>query len=209
MDMIDVMQFKYKILSFSCPILKSLKDNGSPSPKFNTDEDRSFFEVELFIHEIFAEKVPLKFNPETIQWNLESIDRLLNLLVESVLGGIAEGIAENHTYWLQITDNHIIKILASLESNQVSIIAGGIAGGIAKKMITVLEIAEISKSRKDLLLGLSLVNNANNFENYIQSLVELNWITMTIPDKPTSPNQKYITTLKGRLVLEILRHNKK
>jgi ATP-dependent DNA helicase RecG len=190
-------------------ILKSLKDNGSPSPKFNTDEDRSFFEVELFIHETFAEKVPLKFNPETIQWNLESIDRLLNLLVESVLGGIAEGIAENHTYWLQITDNHIIKILARLESNQVSIIAGGIAGGIAKKMITVLEIAEISKSRKDLLLGLSLVNNANNFENYIQSLVELNWITMTIPDKPTSPNQKYLTTLKGRLVLEILRHNKK
>jgi len=190
-------------------ILKSLKDNGSPSPKFNTDEDRSFFEVELFIHETFAEKVPLKFNPETIQWNLESIDRLLNLLVESVLGGIAEGIAENHTYWLQITDNHIIKILARLESNQVSIIAGGIAGGIAKKIITVLEIAEISKSRKDLLLGLSLVNNANNFENYIQSLVELNWITMTIPDKPTSPNQKYLTTLKGRLVLEILRHNKK
>ena len=155
-------------------ILKSLEDNGSPFPKFNTDEDRSFFEVELFIHETFAEKVPLKFNPETIQWNLESIDRLLNLLVESVFGGIAEGIAGNHTYWLQSTDNHIIKVLARLESNQVSIIAGGIAGGIAKKLITVLEIAEISKSRKDLLLGLSLVNNANNFENYIQSLIAIN-----------------------------------
>jgi hypothetical protein len=75
-------------------ILKSLKDNGSPSPKFNTDDDHSFFEVELFIHETFAEKVPHKFNPETIQWNLESIDRFLNLLVESVLGGIAEGIAD-------------------------------------------------------------------------------------------------------------------
>lgn len=72
-----------------------------------------------------------------------------------------------------------------------------------------LEIAEISKSRKDLLLGLSLVNNANNFENYIQSLIAINWITMTIPDKPTSPNQKYLTTLKGRLVLEILKNNKK
>jgi ATP-dependent DNA helicase RecG len=152
-------------------ILKSLEDNGSPFPKFNTDEDRSFFEVELFIHETFAEKFPLKFNPETIQWNLESIDRLLNLLVESVFEGIAEG--------------------------------------IAKKLITVLEIAEISKSRKDLLLGLSLVNNANNFENYIRSLIAINWIAMTIPDKPTSPNQKYLTTLKGRLVLEMLKHNKK
>ena len=51
---------------------------------------------------------------------------------------------------------------------------GGIAEGIAKKMIIVLEISEISKSRKDLLLGLSLVNNANNFENYIQSLIAIN-----------------------------------
>ncbi len=103
-----------------------------------------------------------------------------------MLGGIAEGIAGNHTYWLQSTDNHIIKVLARLESNQVSIIAGG----IAKKLITVLEIAEISKSRKDLLLGLSLVNNVNNLENYIQSLIAISWIAMTIPDKPTNPNQK-------------------
>jgi hypothetical protein len=47
----------------------------------------------------------------------------------------------------------------------------------------VLEISEISKSRKDLLLGLSLVNIPNNFENYIQSLIAINW--MTIPEKPT------------------------
>jgi glutaredoxin 2 len=58
-------------------------------------------------------------------------------------------------------------------------------------------------------LGLSLVNNANNFENYIQSLIAINWIAMTIPNKPTSSNQKYLTTLKGRLVLAFLKHNKK
>jgi hypothetical protein len=35
-------------------ILKSLEDNESPIPKFNTDEDRSFFEVVQFIHETMA-----------------------------------------------------------------------------------------------------------------------------------------------------------
>jgi len=35
-------------------ILKSLEDNESPLPKFNTDEDRSFCEVVLFIHETMA-----------------------------------------------------------------------------------------------------------------------------------------------------------
>jgi ATP-dependent DNA helicase RecG len=36
-------------------VLKSLEDTGSPLPKFNTDEDRSFFEVVLFIHETMLE----------------------------------------------------------------------------------------------------------------------------------------------------------
>ena len=35
-------------------ILKSLEVNESPIPKFNTDEDRSFCEVVLFIHETMA-----------------------------------------------------------------------------------------------------------------------------------------------------------
>jgi hypothetical protein len=54
-----------------------------------------------------------------------------------------------------------------------------------------------------------LVNNANNFETYIQPLVALNWLTMTIPHKPTSPKQQYLTTLKGRLILEFLKHKTK
>jgi len=36
--------------------LKAIKDNGSPLPKFITDEDRSFFSVILPIHESFIEK---------------------------------------------------------------------------------------------------------------------------------------------------------
>jgi len=35
-------------------VLKSLEDNWSPLPKFNTDEDRSFFEIALFIRETMA-----------------------------------------------------------------------------------------------------------------------------------------------------------
>jgi ATP-dependent DNA helicase RecG len=31
-------------------MLESLNKNGSPSPHFYSDDDRTFFEVELFIH---------------------------------------------------------------------------------------------------------------------------------------------------------------
>ena len=34
-------------------------------------------------------------------------------------------------------------------------------------------------------------------------------LTMTIPDKPTSPKQQYLTTLKGRLALEFLKRHAK
>ena len=62
--------------------------------------------------------------------------------------------------------------------------------GVAKKLITVLEMVKITRSRKDLLFRLSLVNNPNNFENYIKLMIDINRITTTIPDKPTSPNPK-------------------
>jgi hypothetical protein len=40
-------------------------------------------------------------------------------------------------------------------------------------------------------------------------MIENGWLTMTIPHKPTSPKQKYLTTLKGRLILEFLKHKTK
>jgi ATP-dependent DNA helicase RecG len=37
-------------------VFKELKKNGSPEPRFNTDDDRTFFEVELYIHPDFKSK---------------------------------------------------------------------------------------------------------------------------------------------------------
>ncbi len=126
-----------------------------------------------------------------------------------IAGGIAGGIAGNQADWIELIDSHAIDIIDHLDSNQAGTIAGGLAGGIAGKPIKLINDAIIAKSRKELLTGLSLVNNANNFETYIQTLVAINWLTMTIPGKPTSPIQKYLTTLKGRLILEFLKHKKK
>lgn len=194
-------------------ILKSLKDNDSPIPRFNTDDDRTFFEVELFMHPAFSIQKSILVNLQNVRWDLEGINILLNSIVDKSETGIAEGIVDNQANdqanWVQSIKNQSIKAFGLLDSNQASTIARGIAGGIAKKLIAVVEMAKVPMSRKELLLGLSLVSNANNFETYIQPLVEKQWLTMTIPDKPTSPNQKYLTTLKGRLVLEILKRNKK
>ena len=40
-------------------IKKALKDNGSPEPFFDFDDDRTFFEVDFYIHPAFNEGTDL------------------------------------------------------------------------------------------------------------------------------------------------------
>jgi ATP-dependent DNA helicase RecG len=194
-------------------ILKSLKDNGSPPPHFKTDDDRTFFELEIFIHHAFNIKKSMSVNIQNVKWDLEGIDNLLNSIVDKseseIAGGIVSNQVSNQADWLQISDNQSKMAFELLDSNQVSNQVSTIAGGVAEKHITILKQCNIPKTREDVLSAIKLSNQRKNYVDYMQPLVELNWLTMTIPNKPTSPNQKYLTTLKGRLILEILKRNKK
>lgn len=211
-------------------ILKALKDNGSPEPRFFTDENHSFFEIELFIHPAFTVKMPFSPDVSSIKWDLHGIDTILNQLIEhsadivggiaethqeldnqademistidsGIVGGIAGGIAEIH----QEIDNQADEIINTIDSGIAGGIADGIAGVMNKNFKLVLILASKPVTRAAILEGLQLSNRPKNFETYIQPLVAINWLTMTIPHKPTSPNQKYLTTLKGRLILKFLK----
>jgi ATP-dependent DNA helicase RecG len=194
-------------------ILKALKENGSHAPRFHTDDDRTVFEVELFIHPAFEVRLPINMDLDQVVWDINGVNSLLDQLVENFNGGTVAGIASvqagSIVNAIKDIDNHCFGLMSALDSAIAGGIAEGIVGGIADKTTKLLASAVNGKSRKELLLELGLVNNANNFENHIQPLVAINWLTMTIPHKPTSPKQKYLTTLKGRLVLEFLKRNTK
>jgi ATP-dependent DNA helicase RecG len=189
-------------------ILKELKDNGSPDPRFETDDDRTFFEVEIFIHPAFAERGPLKIDLELVKWDIQGVDHVLNLLTEMALGGVTGDIAGNQAgnqaETIQSINNQSEMVLKTLDSNQAGTIAAGIAGGIPEKQKMILEQCQIKRSREEVLKAIKLSNQRKNYVEQMLPLIEVAWLTMTIPDKPTSPNQKYLTTLKGRLVLQIL-----
>ena len=63
-------------------ILKSLRDNGSPPPRFDTDDGRSYFEVELFIHPEFIAKEPFVPPVGNMLSTLEDVDAVLKGLLE-------------------------------------------------------------------------------------------------------------------------------
>jgi ATP-dependent DNA helicase RecG len=186
-------------------ILKTLKDNGSPDPRFSTDDDRTFFEVELFIHPAFKNGDKIILDLVGINWDYTSIDNLINEILLSSLGYTASNQASNQADWAQVVENQPNDSFELLSSNQVGTIAKGITGCITEKHITILRQCVLPQTREDVLSVIKLSNQRKNYVDYMLPLVELNWLSMTIPNKPTSPNQQYLTTLKGKLVLEFLK----
>ena len=55
---------------------------------------------------------------------------------------------------------------------------------------------------KDLRILLGMKDSTYFKKNYLDPLIEIGVIDMTLPQKPTSPNQKYFLTEKGKKVLE-------
>ncbi len=65
------------------------------------------------------------------------------------------------------------------------------------KKVRVLDFCRNPKSKKDIFHELEMPNNTYNSNIIMQPLLEAQLIIRTIPDKPNSGNQKYVTTPKG------------
>lgn len=62
-------------------------------------------------------------------------------------------------------------------------------------------------TREELQEKLHLLNRDNFRRTYLQPAIEKDYVALTIPDKPTSGNQKYYLTEKGKAVLESIRRS--
>ena len=103
-----------------------------------------------------------------------------------------------------IPEIQIDNIITTIDFTQVS----AIAEDASERQIKLLQECFISKPREIALQSIGLTNHRKNFNEHFKPLVDLDWLTMTIPSKPTSPNQQYRTTLKGLLILEFIKHQK-
>lgn len=111
-----------------------MKKNGSPEPRFNTDDDRTFFEVELFIHLAFKTIFPFTTDLKKLNWNMDGINELLNLILENAeinkAGVIAGDIANDIASGMNDLDNQVREISA----NTVVDITDDIAFDIVRKL---------------------------------------------------------------------------
>ncbi|TVQ17364.1 MAG: HTH domain-containing protein [Bacteroidetes bacterium] len=96
-------------------IRKALRENGSPEPVFNTDDDRSFFEVQFLIHGDFegeiilpSVKLPEVEKQEAVELS-ESALKILHLMAENPEITIAD-LADKTGVSTRAVDKNIAKL---------------------------------------------------------------------------------------------------
>lgn len=70
-----------------------------------------------------------------------------------------------------------------------------------ERMIEVLRLCMLAKTNAEILTNIGLSNQTKNSKENIEPLLAAGFLVRTIPDKPTSKNQQYITTTKGKKLI--------
>ncbi len=186
---------------------KAMYQNGSPEPVFDFDEERTWFQVTLPVHVAFEQKQEVILDLEHVKWDWEGIDRLLDEVLEKTgfdeVGSVQAGTIVD---FLKLIDNQIVEIKGQLSGTIAGTIADGIVDTLIDTEVKLLSKAEQPVNRENLLKAIGLKNLRHNYDAHVKHLEDKGWLTMTLPHKPTSPNQQYLTTLKGRLLLAFLQH---
>ncbi|MEA2096150.1 MAG: putative DNA binding domain-containing protein [Candidatus Cloacimonadota bacterium] len=153
-----------------------LKNNGSPDPVFETDNDRTYFlttlkshpdsEMELSRDQVsdqFGTKLALSWHQVMSHANPHENNELIGYLVLSLSQACPK---------LEKPKIHAIILLYCIDPRKIT------------------EIMAIVKQ----------TNRSRFKKNYIDKLIELNYLEYTNPNKLIDPNQKYHLTERGKLL---------
>lgn len=159
------------------PIIhKSLEENGSPPPTFETDENNTYFLCILPVH------------PHT----------------NSILGSQDDLRRDEDK---RLIFNDLIDVLPYL-SLSVSELGdenrNAIRDRVSASIIKVLQYCKEPKSSDEIFEEIGLYKNTKNHNHHIKPLIEVGWLKLTLPNKPTSKNQKYYTTDLGKKLLALI-----
>ena len=69
------------------------------------------------------------------------------------------------------------------------------------RMLSSLTYCLSARTKNELLTHIGLTNQTKNVRDYLEPLIECELLARTIPDSPTSRNQRYVITEKGKKLL--------
>ncbi|MHA4807379.1 RNA-binding domain-containing protein [Flavitalea flava] len=154
-------------------IWEVLRHNGSPDPVFETDEDRSWFQVKLPIHSAFIDLVDQSIGNDVFA---------------------ATSVIEELSCRLKA-----LHLNTNLDTNlDTSLVTDQKWADFARVLIF---IQTGPQKREHILRNIGLTNHSKNYLAYIEPLEKMQLVVKMIPDKPQSPRQRYCLTEKGTALL--------
>ena len=172
-------------------IRNAMKENNSPDPVFETDEQSTYFLSVLQAKEQIitaVENVP--FN------NLQELSHFLNKLSDQVNDQDKTSDSKES----EVLKNTLARLNDQASDQAVQIIESQ----LNDKVLAILNVLEEPKKRVEILEHIGLRNHSDNREKYLDPLVKLGWIEMTIPEKPTHKDQKYKRTIQGEILYKLV-----
>ncbi|MDO8899595.1 MAG: KTSC domain-containing protein [Bacteroidales bacterium] len=160
------------------PIIhKSLEENGSPPPIFETDENNAYFLCVLPVHPLtdVAKDKRVKDGDRDISLNIKSL-------------------SDVDTY-LRLSES----LRWSQRWNQVRT---QLISYVDETLLRVLSFCTEPKTREEIFIHINLFNNSKNYKKFLKPIIELGWLNLTLPEKLTSKNQKYITAKHARKLVD-------
>lgn len=177
-------------------IQKALRVNGSAPAVIDTDDDRTYFLMTIPCREdmVNAATLPMDDNEKK---NID--DRLLQILGQSFVK------VQEIVYQSSIADKlRLLQILEQLSVKVWDKSKKSVDKGIYSQYV--VELIEYLKSDSSTIKSLAEALKWNDTtalrRKFINPLIDLGYITMTMPDKPTSSKQEYKLTKEGISLFE-------
>lgn len=154
----------------------SMEENGSPPPVFETDENNAYFLCILPVHP----------------------------LTNSILGS-QNDLRRDEDKPFKFNDLIDMSTYLSLSISELGDEdRNAIKDRVSASIIKVLQYCKKPKSSDEIFEEIGLYKNTKNHNHHIKPLIEVGWLNLTLPNKPTSKNQKYYTTDLGEKLLTIV-----
>lgn len=163
-------------------IRDAMKKNGSPEAKFFTDDINTLFLVTLPCHtELTMTKIGTKIVPS------QESEKILNISDLESIDNLLETLSDEE--WYQVKYKVWDHVNELDKNNQLS------------RVFKIVKNLQEPLKRKEIFKKLGLANKTDHYNNYLKPLLQLRWVERTIPEKPTSRNQKYRLNEKGQKLL--------
>lgn len=168
-------------------IQKALRDNGSGPARIDTDQDRTYFLLTIPCRRGFEEA---GIHPDN-RTDVALVNELGQTAVQ-VQSIVNQSTVRNKSLLGQILGQIAVQVWEKSRSK------GNIAELISSaiELLCLLENGSMSANELNDKLGFGVTKNLKR--KIIIPLVELGYISMAYPDKPTSAKQAYVLTDKGR-----------